>query len=100
MVYLPIKLLVYESIKLIGNRLACRLFVDAPSYQAVVDSIMDSGTGVGMEKTAVFTLDDGRKDTVIVHTLYRDQKAVGTLQVRSLGEGQYNIMIIDQEEKK
>lgn len=75
-------------------------YKSTPSYQAVVDSIMNSGTGVGMEKTAVFTLDDGRKDTVIVHTLYRDQKAVGTLQVRSLGEGQYNMMIIDQEEKK
>lgn len=66
---------------------------------AVVDSIEASGTRVGEEKMAVFTLDDGRRDTIWISPLYRGKEAVGTLQVRKAEDG-YNLLIIDQLKEK
>ena len=63
---------------------------------AVVDSIEASGTRVGQEKMAVFTLDDGKRDTIYIAPLYRGKEAVGTLQVRTKADG-YNLIIIDVE---
>lgn len=66
--------------------------------EIVTDSIMDSGTGIGTFSEVVFTLDDGSKDTSVVSVLYRDNKAVGSIQIRKDSIGSW-IKIIDSFEE-
>lgn len=67
-------------------------------YTSVLDSISDSGTMVGPLKSWEFTTDDGRKDIVMVGTLYRKKEACGSIQIRQK-EGVYDIKIIDNLKK-
>ena len=65
-----------------------------PDVNQVVDSIESSGTSLSPEKTMVFNLDNGAKDTVVFRSLYKDGKATGSIQIRK-ENGLYNILLID-----
>ena len=65
-----------------------------PDVNQVVDSIESSGTSLSPEKTMVFDLDNGAKDTVVFRSLYKDGKATGSIQIRK-ENGLYNVLLID-----
>lgn len=65
-----------------------------PDVNQVVDSIESSGTTLSPEKTMVFDLDNGAKDTVVFRSLYKDGNATGSIQIRK-ENGLYNILLID-----
>ena len=65
-----------------------------PDVNHVVDSIESSGTSLSPEKTMVFNLDNGAKDTVVFRSLYKNGKATGSIQIRK-ENGLYNILLID-----
>lgn len=60
----------------------------------VVDSIESSGTSLSPEKTMIFNLDNGAKDTVVFRSLYKNGKATGSIQIRK-ENGLYNVLLID-----
>lgn len=65
-----------------------------PDVNHVVDSIESSGTSLSPEKTMVFNLDNGAKDTVVFRSLYKNGKATGSIQIRK-ENGLYNVLLID-----
>ena len=65
-----------------------------PDVNHVVDSIESSGTSLSPEKTMVFNLDNGAKDTVVFRSLYKNGKSTGSIQIRK-ENGLYNVLLID-----
>lgn len=65
-----------------------------PDVNHVVDSIESSGASLSPEKTMVFNLDNGAKDTVVFRSLYKNGKATGSIQIRK-ENGLYNVLLID-----
>lgn len=63
-------------------------------YQSVIDSIKNSGTEVSQLRPWCFTVDDGRKDSLLIGTLYRGKESVGSIQIRKV-DSLYDIKIID-----
>lgn len=72
-----------------------REYDKAKDYKPVVDSIVQSGTTVGPFAMWLFTIDNGRIDSVNVATLFKEELATGSIQIRKLSDGTYNIKIVD-----
>lgn len=63
-------------------------------YQSVIDSIKNSGTEVSQLRPWCFTVDDGRKDSLLIGTLYKNGESIGSIQIRRI-DSMYNIKVID-----
>ena len=83
-----------------SKKVFIREYNGVSSYESIVDSIEASGTMMSSYRWAVFKLDNGRTDSVKYATLYKGIEATGSIQIRELDNGSYDVKIIDFDENE
>lgn len=69
---------------------------DVEDYTSVLDSVVASGTSISPLYEVHYMPDDSIPKTVKIGTLYRNKKAVGSIQIQEINKV-FNVKIIDEQ---